>query len=259
MRRRRFSRRGAGRRRFHRRKPRFARRVMRAEIINQPTKRLIQTNTAAVSLHPGDGTTPELVIFSPLTNIVQGDTVGNFTGNVIFPKGIRIRALVTNAASPGFQQFYIRWTLFWSKARASYPVNGQLFGSTTTANTNPAQTSPNANPPIYDSAQPFVSIGFQDPYDVTKIKVIAKKTWNINKIGAGPGTSIFDTFLRFPKRRIVYEDTLESPLTSAPNYPLYGNYYLYYQVYSAAGTGTISSTQIGTMDVSMTMYFKCLG
>lgn len=250
---------GRKRSRFHRKKSRFTRRVLRAEIANSNSKKQVFANFTA-NLAQGDGVSRVLTIFSPLTGLVQGTSVTNFTGNGIYPTGVRVRALVSNATSPGFQQFFIRWVFFWAKARANYGTNGTGFGNTTTVNTAPAQTSPNANPVIFDSLtgafSPFVGDTFATPFDTTKIKIITTKTWKVNHIGAGPGNDGYKTFFRFPKRKINFEDTAESPLTSAPNYPSYGNYYLAFQVFGAAGTANISSTAIGTMDLTAYVYWK---
>lgn len=244
-------------RRRRTRKSGFTKRVLRAELSNASTKKKLFINYLGTNLNQGDGTTRDLIIFSPLTNLVQGDGVVNFTGRSIYPKGIQLRGAVSvpTTTSP-----MLRWTFFWSRSTADYGIGGTVFNSTTRAAAGPVQVPPFANPRVFDSvtvaASPFVGDSFATQFDNTNIKII--KTWTkvYNSGGAATPSIPFKKFIRFPKRRITFQDPAEQSLTSAPNFPMNGNYYLILQAFGVTGASNISATTIATIDLNATLYWK---
>lgn len=262
MRLRRFSRFRKRRSRYRHRKSRFTRRVQRAEVTNSAVKKALFTQFTGSNLAQGDATGRELIIWSPLTNLIQGTGVQNFIGRSIWPRGIQLRGSFTVPAAVEFQNAFARFTFFWSRSQADYfnGLAGGLFNSTTRAAAGPTQVPPFANPRIFDDTTfaytPFVGTHFGTQFDNTNIKVLSTRTIAINSISTPNGVKLFKLWFRFPKRSITWNDPAESPLTSAPNFPLTGNYYIILQIFSSGGTGNISSTTQVIMDITGHIYWK---
>ena len=245
--------------RGRRRRSKFVKRVHRAEIINAPTKKATFISAVGNNVVSGDGTSRTLIAYTPLSDLVQGDAVSNFTGRSIYPTMLAIRGNFAVTAARNYSIVTIRWTLFWSRSQAYY-TGGQVFGNTTRSNLAPAQTAPNANPRIFDSVtaaySPFVSDSFGTQYDNTNIRVIKTKTKVFNAGGAAIGAIPFKFVMRFPRRKLTWQNPAEQSLTTPPNLPLTGNYYLIQQAFGDNGTGNIATTVLGTMDIHANIYWK---
>ena len=100
----RFRRRG-GRRSFRR----FARAITRA---GSEPKKIELASVLGSNLTQGDGTSRVLVILNLPSNLEQGDGESNFSGNSVWLKGVGVKFNASVADTPGFNKFYIRWTLF---------------------------------------------------------------------------------------------------------------------------------------------------
>lgn len=207
----------------------------------------------------GDGTSRTLVIQSPVSNLVQGTGKVNFIEDTIQNVYVRVRAAIsTDTTNAQFNDLWIRWTVFWSPERASYLAQGQVFGNTTRSNAGPTQTSPLANPRIFDittNSNPFVGSSYATPFDTTNIRIIATKMVHINGGGAANGTRVLKFKLPIAKK-IRFQDTAEAPLTATPNYPKNGNYYIIYQVFGPAGTANVSNLTRAQIDSVYTIYFS---
>ena len=258
-RRRSFGKRRRFRSKYRRRKSRFVRAVARAEVANSSKKKFTYAAQVGESLVQGDGTSRVLTIQTPVSNIVQGTGKVNFIEDTVSNVYVRVRGTIsTSTTNYQYGQLFVRWLVFWSPSRASYLSTGQVFGNTTRANAGPTQTSPLANPAIFDittNSNPYVGSSFATPLDTTNIRVIASKTISVNPGGAANGVVIFKFKLPIAKK-IRFQDTQESALTSTPNFPRNGNYYLMYQVFGPTGTGNIASTVLGVMDSYYTIYFS---
>lgn len=241
---------------YRKRKSRFTRKVLRAEVANADTKKITVSSLLAANVLSGDATTRVLTIFSPFTSLVQGTGVINFSGRSINPIGIQVRGAASTAAGG---DYILRWTLFWSRSQAAYP-GGVVYGSTTRANAGPAQVPPFANPRIFDSvliaaSSPYVGDSFATQFDNTNIKVLKTKTIRINPGGANTVVRPFKFFLRFDRRRLTFNDPAEQSLTVAPNFPMSGNYYLIRQAFPI-GTANIASAALGVLDENIELYWK---
>lgn len=251
--RRRFSKRKSP---YRRRKSRFTRRVLRAEIANADTKKITVSSLLAANVLSGDATTRVATLFTPFTSLVQGTGVINFSGRSINPSGIQIRGAASTAAGG---DYILRWTLFWSRSQAAYP-GGTVYGSTTRSNAGPAQVPPFANPRIWDSvliaaSSPFVGDSFATQFDPTNVTVLKTKVIRVNPGGANTVVKPFKFFMRFKPNRLTFNDPAEQSLTVAPNFPKTGNYYLMRQAFPI-GVANISSAVLGVLDESITLYWK---
>jgi len=244
---------------YRRRKSRFVRAVARAEVANSSKKKFTYAAQVGENLVQGDGTSRTLVIQTPVSNLVQGTGKVNFIEDTISNVYVRVRAIITtDTTNYQYGQLFIRWVVFWSPQRASYLTTGQVFGNTTRSNAGPTQTSPLANPNIFDittNSNPFVGSSFATPFDTTNIRIIATKVISVNPGGAANGVRIVKFKLPIAKK-VRYQDTQESPLTSTPNFPRNGNYYLMYQTFGPAGTANVANTILGQMDTYYTLYFS---
>jgi len=235
---------------------------MRAEVTNAAVKKEVFSQQTGENLAQGDGTGRQLIIWSPLTNLTQGDGVGDFNGRSIHPRGIQLKGSfgVPTGGAQEYTDVYARWTLFWSRSQADYGVGGTVLTSSTTAAAAPVQVPPFANPRIFDAItfvySPYVGDTFGSQFDTTNIKVLATKTIHINPGATLNGVKLFKIFMRFPKRRLTWNDPGEQGLTTAPNFPLNGNYYLILQVFGPPGTGNVSATTIAIMDLEAHVYWK---
>lgn len=257
---RRFGRRFRKRRRFGRRRSRFTRRVLRAELAVSSIKKSTFAEFTAQNMAQGDGTSRQLIIWSPFTSLVQGTGSFAFEGQTIYPRGLSIKGLLYNAGATVSNQVYVRFTYFWSRSQAAYP-NGVVFAHLTTAAASPAQVAPNSNPQIFDDVtsapnSQFVGTQFASRFDATNIKVIKSKTISFNPGGDINAVKPFKFFFRHPRRKLVFQNPGEQGLGTAPNYPLVGNYYLICQVFGQGGTSNISNTTICGMDMWAFTYFK---
>ena len=257
-------RRSFGKRRFRRSKyrkrpSRFARAVRRAEVTNSSKKKFSYAAQVGENLVQGDGTSRTLVIQTPVSNIVQGTGKVNFIEDTISNVYVRVRAIISlDTTNAEFDSLWVRWTVFWSPERASYLSTGQVFGNTTRSNAGPTQTSPLANPRIFDittNSNPFVGSSFATPFDTTNIKIIATKLVHVNPGGAAHGPRVLKFKLPIAKK-IRFQDTQESALTSTPNFPRNGNYYIMYQTFGPCGTANVASTTLAQMDSYYTLYFS---
>jgi hypothetical protein len=254
-------RRSSGRRRYRRRRSRFVRRVNRAEIINAATKKATFAQLSAENLAQGDGTGRQLIIYSPLTNLSQGDGVFQFNGRSIHPTGIQVRGNVSipEGGAQEYTNAFIRFTLFWSRSQADY-TNGQVFDSTTAASTGPTQVPPFSNPRIFDSVTtvfaPYVADDFGTQFDNTNIKVLATRIINVNPGASLNGAHPFKFFMRFPKRRLTWNDPAEQSLATPPNFPKIGNYYFIIQAFGSAGAANIATTTVAILDLHGSVYWK---
>lgn len=241
---------------YRRRKSRFTRKVLRAEIANADTKKITVSSLLAANVLSGDATTRVATLFTPFTNLVQGTGVINFSGRSINPIGLQIRGAASTAAGG---DYILRWTLFWSRSQAAYP-GGTVYGSTTRSNAGPAQVPPFANPRIFDSvliaaSSPFVGDSFATQFDNTNVKILQTKTIRINPGGANTVVRPFKFFLRFKHNKLTFNDPAEQSLTVAPNFPMTGNYYLMRQAFPI-GVANISSTPLGVLDENIALYWK---
>ncbi len=245
--------------RYRKRKSRFTRAVQRAELKNSSTKKIVYATQSGATLAQGDGTSRIVYIHTPVSNIVQGTGKTDFIEDTISNVFVRIRAAIsTNLANAEFNQIFIRFVSFWSPARQSFLAGPITFGNTTTTSTNPTAASPLANPYIFDVSSGvarFVGASYATPFDTTNIRIIATRTFNINPGGAANGMIIKKFTLPIAKK-IRFQDNGESPLTSTPNYPRNGQYYIMYQVFGVTGTGNVANTTIANMDATYTLYFK---
>lgn len=252
-------RRRTGRRKRFTRKSRFTKRVLRAELSNASTKKVAFAAFDGATLVQGDATGRVAQIYSPLTQIVQGTTEGQFEGNTIWPSHIRLRFSITDAASAA-STFAIRFIWFWSRSQADYGINGTQFTSGTRAALVPTQTPPNANPRVFDSLtsawSPFTGDDWGTYIDNTNVRVLKAKTIHFNTGGAVNGAHFYTLTFRFPRRKITFQNPGEGSLGTAPNYPLIGNYYLMRQVFANGGAANIATTTIGTMDGTYRVYWK---
>jgi len=238
-------------------KRRFAKRV-RAVILrtNEPkTKKVFSTDGTALA--DGDGTSRTVLVLAPLQNLIQGTHDDNFIGDSIWCKGFAIRGQISSANT--FQQFYVRWTLVWSRLQNNFSGTGASYLSTTTSSANPTAAVPLANPPLFDTAGanplPFTGDGFVIPFDTrNNLKVLASKTILVNSSGNNIGIKKFKIFFRINSKFQYIDSGEDLGLGSAPNYGKYGNYYIVRQVVSLANN--VSSTTVGTMDYQLDVYFK---
>jgi len=235
----------------------FVKRIKAAELRNSETKKF-DIGVNAVTLRAGDGTTPELRIFNPVSLLIQGVEKDHFIGNRIWIKGIRLRFHVaTQAPGAEFRSPSIRFIWFFSRSNASLTSTGSLFGNTTTVATNPAQTAPAQNPVIFDStATPFTGTHPSTPFDTTNITILKTKTYNLNPGGSAIYTRPFKLWFPVQKNH-TYLDPQETSLATAPNHGKYGSYYLAWQVLNVGSTAdAIANTVLADANYHMSVYFK---
>lgn len=244
---------------YHHRRSRFARRVTRAVVTSGTIKKATFAEFTAENLAQGDGSSRQLIIWTPWSSLVQGTGDFDFLGEAIFPRGLSIKGLLYFSATTATDVF-VRFTYFWSRAQAAY-TNGAIFGHLTTSAASPTQAPPNSNPQIFDdisniTTTPFVGSQFASRFDTTNIKVISTKTIHFNPGGNDAAVKPFKFFIKHPRRLLKFQNPGEQALTSAPNYPLVGNYYLICQVFGQGGTSNISNSTIVSMDMWAFTYFK---
>jgi len=235
---------------------RFAKRVKQVILRTNEAKNKKVSTGDGIVLQEGNGTSRNVYILSPLTSIIQGTRDDNFIGDSIWVKGVALRGQISSV-NP-YTQFHVRFTLIWSRLQNDYSSSFVRYDNTTTSSANPTALAPLSNIPLFDSTGlPFVGDGYVIPFDThNNIKVLGSKTIHVDAHG-GPTSVAFKKFkIWFPiKKRFQYIDVGEdSSLGSAPNYGKYGNYYIIRQTIALANS--VSSTQVGTMDQQVDVYFK---
>lgn len=237
---------------------RFARAIARAgsEPKHFESAAFIQT------LNQGDTVAPLVHIRNVTSNLVQGDTEANFTGNQVFLKGLSVRvgASTFDDTLSNFSTVMVRYTLLFSRTNATGMTGaGATYGGTTTDNTNPAQATPFANPRLFDiNATPgrFTSSGYETFWDTTNIKVKASKLIKINIGGAGNGLQLKKIYFRINKT-FQFNNPDNSPLTATPNHGRFGSWYLVVQVFTPPGIADpTDGTSFGTITDNMRLYFR---
>lgn len=249
---RRRSRRG-GRRSFKR----FARAITRA---GSEPKKIELVSEVGTNLAQGDGVSRVLGILNLPSNLVQGDTESDFSGNSVWLKGVGVKFNASIPANPGFQKFFLRWTLFFSRSNAAGMTGtGALYANDTESDAGPIQVSPFVNPRIFDTTDadpaPYVGLSYATQFDRTNIKVLKSKVFPINAGGASNGMNLKKFF--FPIKRVhQYQNPDNSAMTTTPNHGRFGSYYLIYQVFGPTGAANIANTVLGTMDWHVELYFR---
>lgn len=239
------------------RKKRFARRVKSVILRTTEPKKIDITVSDGISLVEGDGTTRVITVQNLPSNLTQGVQKDQFIGDSIYLKGVAIRGQASiDIGNGGFQGFYIRWALIWSRANASSMTGGgAIYNSTTTAAVQPAQTIPQYNPTFFEATgvTGFTGDGFMEQFDTTNCKVIGIYTKYVNPGGNGKGIQKIKHF--FPIRtRYQFQDPNEGDLSTAPNYGKYGSYYLIRQVIASANSNATAVQ--GALDLKVTLHFK---
>lgn len=258
---RRFRRSFRRRRRFGKRRSRFTRRVLRAEISTSSPKRTQVAYYNAETMPQGDGTGRVAIVLTPWSSLTQGTEVSQFEGTAIYPSGVSIRGQLYNANATS-SVVYVRFLYFWSRASASYG-SGTVWSSTTRANAGPTQVPPFSNPTVFDVTSteinawtPFVGDSFATRIDTTNVKVIKSHTVKCNLGGASDWVKEFKFFFRHPRRKLTFQNPGEGSLSTAPNYPINGNYYVMIQTFAQGGTSNISATSVASMDMTLYCHWK---
>lgn len=240
-------------------KKRFARKVRSVILRTTEPKRLDISTQLGIDQQQGDSTSRVVNVKNLSSNLTQGVQRDQFIGDKVYLKGIAIRGQASvDVGNGGFQGYYIRWTIVWSRFMANGMTgNGATYNSTTTATVQPAQTNPQTNPHFFEGtgAQIYVGEGFALPFDNTACKVIASKTLKVNAGGNGYGCNKFKFFLPI-RANFQYLDPNEGDLSTAPNAGRYGNYYLVTQVIMQASPAGYADNNIGLRDERITIYFK---
>lgn len=244
------------RRHFRRRRTRFQRRVLNAELKLGSTKKLLLYQNTANSLAQGDGTSRVLRIWTPWSYISQGTGDSNFAGNTIYPKGVSIKGLFYATTN---EDVFVRYTYLWS--RSSTAFTHQQFSSTTRAGLGPTQTQPYFNPQLFDELatvgyEPYVGLSYGSRFDTTQVKVIASKLIHLNAPGSGTPVKPYKVWFRHPRRKLKFQETAENPLNSFPNFPTYGNFYVVEQAFAQGGAANISSSTVVSQDIEIFVYWK---
>lgn len=244
-------------RRFIARKKRFARRVKSVILRTTEPKKLVISSGDGVSLIEGDGTTRIVQVQNIPSNMAQGVEKDMFIGDQVYIKGIGLTGQASiDIGNGGFQGFYIRWLLLWSRSNASGMTgSGAQYNSTTTAAVQPAQTTPLANPVFFEATGnlQFTGDGFQTHVDTTNCKVIGVYTVYVNPGGNGKGIQKLKHMFKV-NSRYQFLDPTETSLATPPNYGKYGSYYLVRQVIASANSNSVAVQ--GVMDLRVTVYYK---
>lgn len=248
------------RRRFGRRRRGPAKRARRIVRMGQQMRRNEIVEVTGVALRNGDGTTRELAIHNIPSNLIQGDSEDQFSGNTVWLKGVSVNMAVS-VDTASFHSFYVVFTLFFSRANAvGMTGGGATFNSTTTDTVQPAQPTEFRNPRLWAyTTLPLAFVGgtMASAVDTTKVKVIARKKIKINPGGCSDGLTHKSFFMRI-NRYFTFQNPDDTPLTVAPNHGKYGSYYLTIQTFGplATAAGNSSTTVVGNMDKTIRLYFK---
>ncbi|UDN67451.1 capsid protein [robinz virus RP_258] len=237
-----------------RRRGGFTRRVKRIILRSHEPKKY-QT-AISDTLREGNATSREISIINLPSLLTQGVQDDQFIGNAVWLKGIKMIGTVNLVpANAAYAHIDLRYTLYRSRINAALGASGSLYSSTTTTSTNPAQTSPAANVPVFanTSAQQFYGDGYTQEFDTTTGKVISSKTLRINPGGASASVARIKMWFPIGKKH-QYIDPVETDLSSAPNHGKWGSYYIVGQcIATAAG---IASTTLVNATILHTLYFK---
>lgn len=269
FRRRTFRRRPRRSRRFRRkrgfRRTSFKRAVKRVIFRTlEKQQQVIEDGTVATNLAEGDGTTRTIYVQSPLSGMLHGDEEDRFHGNEYWLKSLGIRGVITmDTTTPPATGAMVRITLLWSKDQGDgFQTGFTAFGNTTTATTNPAQTSPDVNPRFFmNTAVPFVGLGYIAPFDTTRHRVIKSWLIPVNPSGDVEGSALamptlFKCYVTLNKKMQV-EDALQAGIAGTNTRYKNGTYWWVVQCI-AGNASTPSADTVCVMRAQSIVYYRDL-
>jgi len=175
---------------------------------------------------------------SPINGLIHGDQEDQFDGNQVWMKGMKIRGQVSlDPTTPSVNGCLIRITAIKTKDQGSgFQSSFVAYGSTSTINTNPAQTSPDVNPRLFDAAgnAQFTGNGYTVPFDRTLVTTLKSWTYLVNpgadqEAGVSSLPTPISCYLPI-NRRLQIEDPAQTGFTSGSRRFKHVSYYFVLQV-----------------------------
>jgi len=264
--RRRLGRRRFGRRRFRPRRMRvkrilrsarrrsFRRSVQKIMLRKLETFKKHYTETA-FTLAPGNGTTAMNVrVFAPWQSaFTQGTGSGQIHGSKVqlwkFMWRLNIKGLL--AGDVHVQVIFFKSDFQMDVTAGGTDVNneGQTMSATTTTTTNPAQSAPNGNIPLFDvTAAPgqFSGLSPVTKFNNDNIDIIKIHNFKLHGFGVATTDPFIDTTLTFPFNKPVQIQETQETIDGVPRFfgpsSSRGNYSQYYIAVRTWGQDFISSS-----------------
>jgi len=242
------------------RRRRFRRSVQKIMLRRLETFKKHYTETA-FTLAPGNGTTAMNVrIFAPWQSaFAQGTGSGQIHGSKVhlwkFMWRLNMKGLL--AGDVHVQVVFFKSDFQMDVTAGGTDVNneGQTMSATTTVTTNPAQSAPNGNIPLFDvTASPgqFSGLSPVTKYNNDNIDIL--KIWNFKLHGFGQAATdpFLDTTLTFPFRKDVQIQETQETIDGVPRFfgpsSSRGNYSQYYIALRTWGADFISASSAIDVD-----------